>query len=198
MLAPYALSGQPSNSNPASLSVSYHFITLLLYPNVSLPVCPQQLHLCPVINLISSSASLLWHRHCQHPIGTRSRIVPASAQPQITSRRRGQWCRMIQPGSMLLPFLTCMYDGTRANNSPPETYISLKLLTGQDDLPARYFTLTPPREVSIGRSSKSSEKHLIPRFDNGYVNNPVISRDHATVKIAIDLATNVSIAVVSN
>lgn len=71
--------------------------------------------------------------------------------------------------------------------------VQLTLLEGRDDLPQRTFTLTPTsKPMTIGRSSKSALKQLIAAKDNCWIDNPVISRDHAKLVVEQAKVGNVS------
>ncbi|KAF2841959.1 hypothetical protein M501DRAFT_371178 [Patellaria atrata CBS 101060] len=69
--------------------------------------------------------------------------------------------------------------------SSKDVKVTLEILNPQSDAgepSLRSFTLQPGEVMPIGRASKSSHKNLNPAENNVYINSPVISREHATLK----------------
>ncbi|OAL02138.1 hypothetical protein IQ06DRAFT_292864 [Phaeosphaeriaceae sp. SRC1lsM3a] len=58
--------------------------------------------------------------------------------------------------------------------------VTLRDLDGFEGLITRQFDLSVGSQLPIGRASKNSnKKELMPSVDNGYIDSPVISREHA-------------------
>lgn len=55
----------------------------------------------------------------------------------------------------------------------------LKRIDGEDELPERRLVIDHGTAIQIGRASKTEQKQLIPAISNGWIRNPVISRNHA-------------------
>ncbi|KAF2110808.1 hypothetical protein BDV96DRAFT_582923 [Lophiotrema nucula] len=73
-------------------------------------------------------------------------------------------------------------------DDPPAASIEvvLKSTGGCDDFEERRIVLAPGDTVPIGRSSKNAHKKLLPAVDNGFIDSPVISREHAVLSAASD------------
>ena len=37
--------------------------------------------------------------------------------------------------------------------------------------------------VTLGRASKNEERGMVPRFDNGWIDSPIVSREHARFEV---------------
>ena len=49
--------------------------------------------------------------------------------------------------------------------------------------PNRSWMISKNREVRIGRASKIRDPSAVPRYNNGWIDSPVLSRDHAVLMI---------------
>ncbi|KAI0544925.1 hypothetical protein F4679DRAFT_505579 [Xylaria curta] len=74
------------------------------------------------------------------------------------------------------------------DNDRDEIVVILRPKTSaSDSIPERRLVLTPSRPtVSIGRSSKHQSKGFIPAGDNAWLENPVMSREHAQLFVQFD------------
>lgn len=59
----------------------------------------------------------------------------------------------------------------------------LKRIDGEDELPERRLVIDHDTTIQIGRASKTEQKQLIPAISNGWIRNPVISRNHAVLTL---------------
>lgn len=65
--------------------------------------------------------------------------------------------------------------------------VTLRDLQGFEGLTTRQFDLAVGAQLPIGRASKNSNKtELLPAVDNGYIDSPVISREHAQLSVRGD------------
>jgi hypothetical protein len=59
----------------------------------------------------------------------------------------------------------------------------LKRIDGEDELSERRLVIDHDTTIQIGRASKTEQKQLIPAISNGWIRNPVISRNHAILTL---------------